>query len=174
MLFLLASVSLLLTAASVLYIKRDPINKLDNINLIVVLSGKNKYITNFRLKQALKLYKPPSSVAICGKDMSAYMKSKLQSNGVKNVLVQDKSTNTLEDAKYLSEMFPETNKKNFVLISSLSHQRRAYNTFRKVFNKDRISNSPAWQEFFSWYSPLIVTGWIATGLNMYKDYKHNR
>jgi len=171
---LLTGISLLLAAISILYVKRDSKKNIDKANLIVVLSGKNKYITSFRLKQALKLHKPSRPIAICGKDMSSYMKSQLEKQGISNLLIQDKSTNTYEDAKYLSEMFPQTKHNKFVLISSLSHQRRAYKTFLKVFNKEQISNSPAWFELFSWYSPLIATGWIATGLNIYKDFKYSQ
>ena len=142
--------------------------------LVVVLSVSNKYVTNFRLKQAVNLNNSDNVIVICGKRMSKYMRSKLNEANIFEVNVQDRSMNTYEDAKFLLKYFPQTKRANIVLVSSLSHQRRAYNTFSKFFSRNQIVNRPSWGELLSVYSPFLPSGWLASLLNMYKDLLYNR
>ncbi|MFH2109399.1 MAG: YdcF family protein [Patescibacteria group bacterium] len=162
-------------ALSFFYIKTDKKKAgTDTAGTIVVLSAANRYITKYRLKYALKVWRGNGEIqpiAVCGKNLHRYMKDYLESRGATKIIVQDMSTNTLEDAQYLVKLLKNQCLESIVLVTSLSHQRRAYKTFRKIF-KNGIANRPAWNELFSLYSPLLPTGWVATSVNLYKDIKH--
>ncbi len=155
------------------YTKSDEITDQNKNAFIVILSGKNKYIAKFRIKEGIKLYRKGNQIIVCGKKMSKFMKFELEKTGVKKVLVQDMSTNTNEDAKYLVEMFSQTKNRKIILVTSLSHQRRAFHSFLNFYQESHIINRPAWGEIVSWYSPLLPSGWFAVILNIYKDLRYN-
>lgn len=166
---------LLLVFLSLLYIKVGGQTSNHKKAYIILLSGSNKYITRFRIKQVVSLSRNRrATVILCGKELANFMKQELEDCGINNVLLQDKSTNTEEDAKFLKKDYISTGDVKLILVSSLSHQRRVYHTFLKYFDSSQLVNSPAWSEIFSYYSPLLPTGWFAVLLNAYKDYKYNK
>lgn len=162
---------LLVTILNLKYIKRDRLPK--RVILIVVLSATRDDVTLSRLRTAtqLKASYSAAKIAICGKEKVILMKKFLKSQDVSNILVQDKSTNTYEDALYLKNLLPQKEKSSFVLITSSAHQRRAYNTFKRVF-KGTIWNYPT-HDIFSFYSPLLPIGWIVNIVNAIKDKQYN-
>lgn len=162
---------LVITILNLKYIKRDRLPK--RTTLIVVLSANRDDITLSRLKTAVRLRTtyPHATIAICGKEKADLMKGFLKANGVVNILVQNRSTNTHEDAFYLKNLLTEKEKSSFILITSSAHQRRAYNTFRRVF-KSTIWNHPT-NDILSFYSPLLPSGWIFNTINLIKDKQYN-
>lgn len=157
----------LLTA---LYVKKDHLPDAKNI-LVVVLSGKNKKITKDRLEKGIQIQQiTKGKIAVCGKEMSEFMVTFLRQHGVKNLIVQSKSLNTDEDATFLRRMIGSDYK--LVLISSPTHQRRAWHHFKKVF-PENIYNSPS-SQLQSFDSVLKPIGWIGMILNIVKDYKYNK
>lgn len=161
----------MITILSFKYIKRDRLPK--QTRFIVVLSANRDDITLSRLKAAIRLRAnyPKATIAICGKEKASLMESFLKSYKVNNVLVQSMSSNTYEDASYLKDMLPEKEKSGFVLVTSSAHQRRASNTFRRVF-EGKFWNHPT-NDLLSYYSPLLPLGWVATCVNLWKDKKYN-
>ena len=158
---------------NIFYVKRD--KKLPKFTkFIVILSAAYDLITIKRLKVALSLLKkyPKAKLVVCGKEKANLMRSFLKTRGVSGFIVQDKSSNTFEDAKYLKDLLPEREKTNFILVTSASHQRRAYNTFKRVF-LGKVWNYPT-NDIFSFYSPLFPIGWLANLINLLKDLRYNK
>ena len=166
---------ILIVLLSLLYTKWDK-HSGGEISNIVILSGKTKYITNFRLLwgiHLIKKHKYKGKVYVCGKECGNYMQEYIQAR-VKGVTVEVVlSSNTLEDATLVRDIIKGIDT-NILLVTSLSHQMRAFNTFCKVFNSSQIINSPTWYEIISWYSPFLPTGWVATLLNVSKNLMYNR
>lgn len=164
---------LLLILTNVFYIKktRSRVNKLD---LIVVLSGDFNWDTVRRLEKALALLKvfPSATPVVCGGERSALMQKILRRKGVTKFIVQDRSTNTREDAEYLLPLLSQTYNSALGLVTSSPHQRRAHHTFRRIFPDAVIYNFPT-EDFLTLYSPLLPTGWLANLLNIYKDWRYN-
>ena len=161
--------------SSFIYIRWDKSTSRE-ISTIVILSGKSKYITDFRLRWGINYIRKHNykgKVYVCGKNFGSYMQDYI-SDRVKDVTIEIvQSTSTMEDA-VLTRAVVKGNDSVILLITSLSHQRRAFNTFSKVFNPDQITNCPTWYEVWSWYSPLLPTGWVATLLNVLKNFTYNR
>lgn len=141
------------------------------VKVIVVLSGDFMWDTVVRLKKGAKLSKifPKTRIVVCGKYRGLFMKNYLQQQIQKKILLQNKSTTTFEDAKFLREILPQNS--NLILVTSSPHQRRAYHTFQKIFNGN-IYNAPT-NDLFNYYSPLYFGGWIAVLINLFKDLKYN-
>ena len=171
MLKTLATLYLLITILNLKYVKRDKLPK--RIELIVVLSASRDDVTLSRLRTAIKLIGnyPGATIATCGKEKASLMKNFLKSKKFNKVIIQNKSTNTYEDALYLKNLLPQKEKSSFILITSSAHQRRAYNTFRRVF-KSTIWNHPT-NDILSFYSPLLPSGWIFNTINLIKDKQYN-
>ena len=142
----------------------------------VILSGSTKYITNFRLLWAVYLitkHNYQGKVYVCGKEFGSYMRDYLH-NRTQGIDIEIVNTNnTFEDARFTRKLI-ETDTSKFVLITSLSHQTRAYTTFKKAFNASQIINCPTWYDVGSWFSPLLPTGWAASIINTVKNYQYNQ
>lgn len=171
MLETLVALYLLITILNLKYIKRDKLP--EKTELIVVLSASRDDVTLSRLRTTIRLIEnyPNATIAICGKEKANLMKNFLKTKKFNKVLIQNKSTNTYEDALYLKSMLHKKEKANFILVTSSAHQKRAYNTFKRVF-KNTIWNYPT-SDIFSFYSPLLPTGWVINSINAFKDKKHN-
>ncbi len=156
-----------LSLLSYLWIKKDRLKKAD---IIIVLSGPNQFFTQQRIRKAAGLYrkKYSSSIIVSGKDLASWMKTELIHQGVqeKSILVQNHSTNTLEDALYSLPLVHD--KKDLILVTTNVHQRRANMTFKKVFQKNLI-NIPSTDFLLHFLSPL---GWLITGIEMIKYLKY--
>lgn len=164
---------LLFVIINLQYIKRDK-DLPKAVGFIVILSASYNSVTLKRLKTGLNLLKRyPKAIAVaCGRTKSGIIKDFFRDRGISKAIVQDKSLNTYEDAVYLRARLPDGKNTEFILISSSGHQRRAYNTFKRVFEGE-IWNHPS-NDLFSFYSPLLPTGWFVNLVNVYKDIKYNR
>jgi len=165
---------LTIVALVLLTIKWDNYPK-ENPHAIVILSGSNKYITRFRLLWAIYLIKKHNykgKVYVCGKKLCVYMKDYILSRVHEVGIVTVNSSNTLEDAQFTHRVIQD-NSSVIILITSLSHQLRAYNTFKKVFGASKIINCPTWYDLGSWFSPLLPTGWVAVTINIIKNFKYS-
>ena len=167
--FLIIGVYFLLSLLSFLWIKRDVPRK---TKFIIVLSGPNKFFTRNRIKKAAELYKAHygNFIIVSGKYLAKWMVSELMHFGVKkkDILVQDSSRNTLEDAKYSVKVLK--NKRMVILITAAIHQRRANMTFKKFFD-GLIVNTPS-DDTFTMLSFLLFTGWVATLVELIKFFMY--
>ena len=66
---------------------------------------------------------------------SFLLKENIPSN---NILLEDKSTSTLEEAKYSLGILKKYNIKSIILITNDYHSRRAYNVFEKIYKNSGI------------------------------------
>ena len=141
---------------------------------IVVLSGDYNWDTLKRLQKGIKLKKDnkKASIIICGKEKSGLIKDELKINGHKDYIVQDKSTNTYEDATYLKVFVSEHNIFPIALVTSQPHMRRSLHTFQRVFPNKKIYPFST-NDLFNLYSPFLPTGWLGAFVNIYKDFKYN-
>lgn len=135
----------------------DPLAKSD---AIVVLSGGSD-----RTEWGIKLYADgwapkiifvgaalyPTSIS-----NAAAMKKVALAAGVPGsaILLEEKSTNTLENAEFSAPILAKISAKKIILVTSPYHQRRAYDDFHKVLD-DRLAiiNSP------SGYSQWSASSW---------------
>ncbi|MDH4230420.1 MAG: YdcF family protein [Nitrospirota bacterium] len=73
----------------------------------------------------------------------------------KNILLEDKSRNTEENAKYTKEIFQKRGYKSLILVTSPYHSKRAFTIFRKVMGNDiKIISAPvekSWFTFEDWW-----------------------
>lgn len=166
------SIYAILVLINFLYIKRDFFIPAD-IDLVVVLSASQDFVTLSRLKHGIQLLKkhPNTPLVVCGKEKANLMKKYLFEQNIKNTIIQDQSTNTYEDAIFLKRILGKKEYKKIILVSSEAHQRRALHSFQNIFNS-KIFNSPS-LDLFTFYSILLPTGWIINFLNSYKDLKYN-
>ncbi len=143
------------------------------VKVIAILSGDFIWDTVARLNRGLELRKkfPEAIIVICGRKRAIFMRSYLARHGLRKVVVQDQSTNTYEDAKFLFDLLSPDLRTNLALVTSSPHQRRANHTFKKVFTGN-IYNFPT-DDFFNWYSPVFLGGWLANLINIYRDWKYN-
>lgn len=157
---------------SFLYVKRDwRLNR--KIKYIFVLSASNNLLTQQRLDRVIWLSKKlkGAKIVTCGKEKALFMKRYLRERKVTNFVVQDKSTNTYEDALYGIKFLVNGNEP-IAIVTSCTHQRRAFNAFRRIFKKSEIYNYPV-NPIFSLDSVLLPTGWLGIIANIYKDIKYN-
>lgn len=141
-----------------------PINKSD---AIIILEGDG----DNRIEHACNLYKQEyaSNLVFSGNIINfeygsypfEYIKDKFIKYNVNpnKIILENKSTNTKEQAEQIINLCLENNWKNIILIASNYHQYRAYLTFikelynRKLNNIIRIYNSPcnlSWFEKNKW------------------------
>jgi len=127
----------------------SPNDGLSKSDVIVVVSGSGE-----RVKYAVKLYKKDlapklifSGAAREGPSSNALvMKNYAVKQGVPEnaIILEEEATNTLENAKYSSEIILKEGFKKIILVTSPYHQRRTFEIFREVLKKDKvgIKNSP--------------------------------
>ena len=160
-------VSLLFAYCGILPKPKEP------VDYIIVLSASRKYVTIQRLKAGIKLMRkkyPQSTIVVSGKFHAKLMKKHLEKEKVKNYIIQNKSTNTFEDARYTKKLVSKNNR-GMVIVTSPTHLRRSYHTFRKLFDTPLYSYSS--NVFLSYDSILLPTGLIGALVGMYKDRKYN-
>lgn len=153
---------------------RGNLNKSAKIHFVVILSGDFDWDTLKRVERGIelnRLYKD-SKIVICGKHKRSLMQNTLRRFKVKNIIVQDKSTNTFQDALFLKKILKKKMKFPIVLITSSPHLKRSIHTFQRVFRDKRIFTFST-NDFLNLYSPLLPTGWLAVLINMFKDFKYN-
>ncbi len=152
-----------------LYILRDKFPK--QVDYIIILSASSNRMTKRRIAKGIEVASryPSAKILFCGKKMSSLFQEEVKS--IHNTcFMNNESINTYEDALYAKRYLE--NVRNVILITSSSHQRRARNTFRRVYRDMKIYNVPT-NDIFTQYSPFLPTGWIATLINLLKDWKYN-
>lgn len=151
------------------YILRDKLPK--QVDYIIILSASSSRITKRRIAKGIEVASryPLTKILFCGKKMSPLFQKEMM-NICNTCFVNNKSTNTYEDALYAKRYLK--NVKNVILITSSSHQRRARNTFHRVYRDMKIYNIST-NDIFTLYSPFLPTGWVVTFINLFKDWKYN-
>jgi len=167
-LYLLISVLFLLYSQSLLFDEHPKIRS------IVVLSGDFDWDTAVRVRKGLKLRKKHrgAKFIICGKFKRNLMLEIAKKQRVGEIIIQDKSTNTYEDALFLKELVKQKNTFPMLIVTSQPHLRRSLHTFVKVF-PNKIIYGFSTNDFLNIYSPFIPSGWLAVILNIFKDIKYN-
>lgn len=160
MLAYVVSMVIALALISFVWIKKDAPR---NANIIVVLSGPYKFVTKQRIENAVSLYNQHYSrkILVTGKYLSKWMKQELINSKIpkNSILIQNKSTNTYEDALYNIKFLKKC--RVILLVTSSLHQRRANKNFSKVFKNLMVINTPADDHFTitGFLSPIC---WVKT------------
>lgn len=128
----------------------SPSDSLTSADAIVAVSGDDD-----RIKHVIDLYKQGFSpkLILSGAARDGFtsnalaMQIEASKSGVPQeaVILEEKATNTYENAMYTKEIVLSQGMKNIVLVSSPYHQRRVYETFRGVFKGTgvKLQNSPS-------------------------------
>lgn len=134
----------------------SPSDKLTSADAIVVVSGSGD-----RLPHAVELYKQGFAPALILSgaaregDISNALAMQIAAtqSGVpeKAIILEERATNTYENAIYTKEIIVNKNFRNVILVSSPYHQRRAYETFKAVLKGKniRLQNSPSSPTYWS-------------------------
>ena len=163
---------LVLSTVAVLYYWQE-FNKINSkIRSIVILSGNFDWDTISRAKKGIDLKRnfKNAKFAVCGKYRGFLAEKIIQSHRYKSIILQDKSTNTYEDAFFLKKVSNDKDLFPMAVVPSQPHLRRALHTFAKVF-PNRIIYGFATNDFLNIYSPFLPSGWLAIAINVIKDWK---
>jgi uncharacterized SAM-binding protein YcdF (DUF218 family) len=127
-------------------------------DVIVILAGEETE----RVEYGVKLFKDgwarKDKLVLAGGPLvwkytwASLMKEHAMYLGVPNkaILLEDKSRNTEEDARFTKEILNNYNYRSCILVTSPYHSRRAYKIFRKVMgNKIMVISAPAEKSWFS-------------------------
>lgn len=141
---------------------------------IVILSGDYDWDTTLRTLKGVEMKKKYKklNLIICGKYKSSLMLNTIRKAGVDKIIIQNKSTNTFEDALFIKEMSEGKNIFPLILVTSSPHMMRSYHTFQRVFPNKVIYKSPT-NDLLNLYSPFLPTGILAVIVNIIKDWKYN-
>ena len=150
----------ILEKAGELIYKKDDLKPAD---VIVVLAGEQTE----RVEYGVKLFKDgwakkdriimAGGPAIWKYSWASIMKEHAESLGVpsKNILLEDQSKTTEEDAKFTKEILNKNGFKSIILVTSPYHSKRASIIFQKILGKDfKIVNAPveeSWFKFNDWW-----------------------
>jgi uncharacterized SAM-binding protein YcdF (DUF218 family) len=131
----------------------SPQDKLQKSDAIVVVSGGDN---NARIKKGVELYKEDwapllvfSGAAAKGDISNAKAMERIAvSMGVpsENILIEEKSKTTIENAKFTSDLLRRKGVESFILVTSPYHQRRTFNLFKKESPAAIIINQSALDE----------------------------
>jgi uncharacterized SAM-binding protein YcdF (DUF218 family) len=144
----------------------SPQDKLKKADLIVAISGGE---TAQRTAEAVKLYNQNYAPKLLfsgaaqdktGPSNAAAMRTEAISEGVpaKDILIEEGSTNTVENAKQTAPIIHSLSAKSIILVTSPYHQRRASLNFRQILGPDiKIINHSAtdssWRKSSWWATP---------------------
>lgn len=144
----------------------SPADVLSKADAIVVVSGDSD-----RIKHAVDLYKRglAHKLILSGAAQEGFtsnalaMQLEASLSGIPNeaIMLEEKATNTYENALFTKEIIKSQGLKSLILVSSPYHQRRVYETFNYVLRGDGvlIQNSP------SIYSNWKVRNWWLSETN---------
>lgn len=120
-----------------------PHEKLSRADAIVVVSGGD---TDKRTDEGIKLFREgwaPTLILVGaaadqGTSNASVMRIRAVKAGVpvENTLIEEKSTNTQQNAAFLKPITDSRNIRSAILVSSPYHTRRVKTTFQKVFGPD--------------------------------------
>lgn len=144
-LFVLIFYYLLSGMASFLIFKTN----LQHVDAIIILGGDSE-----RIPYGIKLYKSNYSDKIIISGDDTISKKQVLETGVppKDIIMEDKSTTTYENAKFSRNIMLQNNFTSAIVVSSPYHMRRASWLFGNVFKNDNITllYSPVDN---SWFKP---------------------
>jgi uncharacterized SAM-binding protein YcdF (DUF218 family) len=131
----------------------SPQGTLERVDAIVVVSGGDN---NLRIEKGVQLYNEGWSKTILFSGAAAEgevsnakaMKRIAVKAGVpeENILIEEKSKTTLENAEMSAVVITEEGYKSIILVTSPYHQRRTYELFKKSLPDVRIVNQSAQDE----------------------------
>lgn len=172
MILTLVIVYLIIVLLSYFYCNLNKDYNIKSPKFIIVLSAAVKFVTKQRVTTAIRLKKdyPNAKIIACGKFQADYMRQLLEANNVTNYVLESKSTNTYEDAIFAKKII-NNEKSDLVLVTSPTHQRRAFHVFKRIF-RNKISNQSS-SLLGSYDSILMPTGWISILIEGFKDIKYN-
>lgn len=131
----------------------NPIDTIEISDIIVSLSGDK----GAREYLAVELYKKGYSkkVLFCGHGTPSkkYISNKYNIN-INDILIEQGSKNTKQNAIHCSKIIKDNNAKKIILITSGFHQRRSFMYFKKYFDGDIINistNDYNWNRIFWWF-----------------------
>ena len=152
--------SFILDKAGKLIYKKDDLKPAD---VIVVLSGED----NERVEYAAYLFREEwakkNRIIMAGGPVvwkhswASLMKEHAEYLGIpgKDILLEDKSLTTEENARYTKEILQKNGYKSIILVTSPYHSRRAAVIFQKVLGKDiKVLSAPvenSWFKFSDWW-----------------------
>jgi uncharacterized SAM-binding protein YcdF (DUF218 family) len=152
-------------------------DKFKNINFI--FSGgycfglrytKNNIISSYESKSQFQNYSNARNIGPSeSKLMKNFILSKNKNIKKENILLEESSTNTIENAKFCNIIL-ERNifmKKTISILTNLFHMKRSINIFNKYLNKNII---PIYSEDFCIFDNS--KDWILLIINFYKKYKN--
>lgn len=142
-----------------------PSDALTKADVIVVLSGgpdRTQWgIKLFRDEWAPQILFVGAALDKSGPSNAAAMRQTALAAGVADnaIFTEERSTNTLENAQFSKKILDQIGAKKIILVTSPYHQRRAYETFKKVYASEalEIVNAPsgysAWNARAWWEKP---------------------
>ncbi len=152
--------SFMLDKAGKLIYKKDELKPAD---VIVVLAGEDKERVEYGAYLFREEWAKKDHIIMAGGPLvwkyswASLMKEHAEYLGIpgKSILLEDKSRNTEENAKYTKEILRKYGYKSVILITSPYHSRRASAIFQKVMGKDiKIISAPvanSWFKFEEWW-----------------------
>ncbi len=136
-------------------------NRLTPADAIVVVSGAQN-----RIPYAIDLYRRDYAkrIILSGATDAGPISDALEMKRVaikvgvpaRNIILDEKATNTYENALFVRRIVVKKHFKNIILVTSPYHQRRVYETFKKVFGNRPVilQNAPSifgrWQ-YYTWW-----------------------
>lgn len=144
---------------------QDPLRKAD---VIVVVSGGD---TVERTDEGVRLWKDnwapkiafAGAAADRGVSNAVVMRQRAVNQGVPldATMIEEKSTNTKENAELLKPILDAQNMKTVILVSSPYHTRRVKTTFQKVYGKDYTfiahpAKDSLWARSSWWKQPSTI------------------
>lgn len=132
-------------------------NKLTKGDAIIVVSGGGRN----RIDYALYLYQQGYASWLILSGASAHgsvsdamlMKYAAILSGipVNKIILEEKATNTYENALFIKKIVIKKHFSNLILVTSPYHQRRVYETFKKVFIRYPVELQNAPSTFSTWH-----------------------
>ena len=150
----------LLDKAGKFVYKKDELKPAD---VIVVLAGEEKESVEYGAYLFREEWAKKDRIIMSGGPLvwkyswSSLMKEHAEHLGIpgKNILLEDKSRTTEENAKFTKEILQKYKYKSLILVNAPYHSKRAYTIFQKVMGKDiKIISAPvenSWFKFEDWW-----------------------
>lgn len=150
----------LLDKAGKLIYKKDELKPAD---VIVVLAGEDKERVEYGAYLFREEWAKKDRIIMAGGPLvwkyswASLMKEHAEYLGIpgKAIMLENKSRNTEEDAKYTKEILLKHKYKSLILVTSPYHSKRAFTIFQKVMGKDiKVISAPvenSWFKFEDWW-----------------------
>lgn len=163
----------LLDKAGRLIYKKDALRPAD---VIVVLAGEDTERVEYGVYLFREEWAKKNRIIMAGGpavwkySWASLMKEHAEHLGIsgKDVLLEDKSRTTEEDAKYTKEILRKHGYKSLILVTSPYHSKRAFTIFQKIMGRDiKVISAPvenSWFEFEQWWKrrpdrSIVLSEW---------------